>query len=438
MKIYRDSEISKLKDSIKKEARSDVFKNISKNRPKESNALDTIIKEQLERVTIDIGKWRQYVEAAEDIDNPDRLELMEQYKEFVDDYQLWAVMQTRIAKATSGSFKIMDQDGEIDEDETKKFLDPQGFPLPWFRNFMTYIVKSKFYGFEAVQLGNVINDTFDEVKNIPEENTIPYYDAMIKDVNITFSKESDNVIYFKDSEFDNWVIRVGSKTDLGLINKCAPYVIYKKVFGNWSQHASIFGMPMRVGTTSLADNERRQNLINAFLEQEGATWLIKDENDQVEFIESGGTDPHQIYGMLIEKCDAAISKIVLGQTGTTDEKAYSGSAGVHAVTESDVIYSDKLDIKAVVNEMLIPRMKKIGMISDSKKIFGGWDHSEKLTIQEWGTVIAQLSQSGFAVDPEDVEKHTTIKVDPTIVSTPENKSISIMNKIDKLYGKDNS
>ena len=446
MKILRDKQINDLKTEIKesaiKETRADIFKNVSNNIPSKGNAFAKILAEQLERINKNIDSWENAVDAAEDIDNPDRQELIEMYKDFIDDYQLWSVMQSRKTKSTSGSFKIMDEEGEIDEEETKKFLDPQGLPLPWFRNFMKLVVDSKFYGWEAIQLGDVLDNKFVSIDKIPEENTIPYYDAMIKDTNQAFSKSSDNVIYFigKDNteDFDTWVIRTGSKTDLGLINKCAKYIIYKKVFGNWSQHASIFGMPLRVGTTDMNDPLRKGNMQNAFIEQEGATWIIKDLLDEIEFLQQSGTDPHQIYGVLIDKCDSAISKIVLSQTGTTDEKAYSGSAGVHALTEADVIYSDKLDIKAVVNEMLIPRMKKIGMISDSKKIFGGWDNSEKLTIQEWATVIAQLSQAGFAVDSEDVEKHTTIKVDTTIVSTPENKSISIMNKIESLYGKNNS
>jgi len=446
MKLLTDSDLNKIKAEAKESAtaqtRAEIFKNVSKNIPTRGNAFAKILAEQLERIDKDIDDWQNAVDAAEDIDNPDRLDLMEMYKDFIDDYQLWSVMQSRITKSTSGNFKIMDEHGGIDEEEQRKFLDPQGLPLPWFRKFMKLVVDSKFYGWEAIQLGDVVGNTFKEIDKIPEENTIPYFDAMLINVNNSFSKNSDNVIYFDSKankeDYDTWVVRTGSRTDLGLINKCAKYIIYKKVFGNWSQHAAIFGMPLRVGTTDMNDPLRKGNMQNAFIEQEGSSWIIKDIQDEIEFLQQSGTDPHQIYGMLIDKCDSAISKIILSQTGTTDEKAYSGSATVHAETEADVIYSDKLDIKAVVNEMLIPRMKKIGMISDSKKIFGGWDQSETLTIKDWALIIEQLSRSGFSVDAEDVEKHTTIKVDPTIVSTPENKSISIMNKINSLYGKDNS
>jgi len=305
---------------------------------------------------------------------------------------------------------------------------------------MTYVIQSKFYGWEAIQLGDIVDDRFSYVEKIPEENQIPYYDLMIKNANLGYlAGSNDNQIDFTKEPYNTWVIRVGSKTDLGLINKCAPYIIWKQVFGNWSQHASVFGMPLRVGKTDLADNQRRQNLINAFEDMTGASYLIQDVLDEVEVIEQkGGGDPHMIYGMLIDKCDQAISKIVLSQTGTTDEKSFAGSAGVHQDTENDIIFSDKLFIKNVINDFLIPRMKKIGMIAEGKNVYGSWDFSEKMSIDEWASVILKLSQSGFSVDSEDVEDKTKLRVDPTIVGVPENKTFSIMNKVNKDYGTNNS
>ena len=290
-------------EKFKKGIELDIFKNISKNIPKQANAFDKIIAEQLDRVTRDIGKWRSNVDAAEDIHNPDRQELMEMFRDFVDDYQLWATMQSRLNKAVSGSFKIMDETGEVDKEENKKFIDPQGFPLKWFRDFMIFVEEAKFYGWEAIQLGDVVDDRFEWIEKIPEENQIPYWDAMIKNVNQTFLPHGDNAIHFsEDPALNTWVVRTGSKTDLGLINKCAPYIIWKNVFGDWAQHAAVFGMPLRVGTTDLADNERRQNFIQAFEDMIGASYVLKGLQDEIEFVErKGGADHHNIYGMIIEK-----------------------------------------------------------------------------------------------------------------------------------------
>ena len=141
MKFLSDDKINKIKQA----ARLDVFKNISQNTPKEANALDKVISDQLDRITRNIEDWRNNVDSAEDIDNPDRLALMEMFRDFVDDYQLFATMQSRTNKAISGSFKIMDTEGNVDEEENKKFNDPQGFPLPWFRDFMRFVMDAKFY-----------------------------------------------------------------------------------------------------------------------------------------------------------------------------------------------------------------------------------------------------------------------------------------------------
>lgn len=431
MKILSDKKIKELEFK----AKVDVFKNVSAKTPEQANAIDKIIAEQLDRVDRDIGKWRTSVEAAEDINNPDRQELMEMYRDFIDDSQLFSTMETRVLKSISGSFKIVNEKGEKDDVESLKFMNPIGFPHKWFQDFMKYVMDSIFYGWEAIQLGDVVNDCFAEVEKIPEENQIPYYDSMIKDVNIMFTKDGDNTIFFGEDPVDTWVVRVGSKTNLGLINKCAPYIIWKNVFGSWSQHASIFGMPMRVGTTDLADNQRRQNLINAFEEMTGASYIIKDLQDEIELIErKGSSDPNRIYGALIEKCDQAISKIVLGQTGTTDEKAFAGSADVHSSVLDSIILADKVNIMTVVNDILIPRMQKIGMISSSKKLYGVWDFGEKLTTTQWAEIILKLSQSGYVVPAEEVTKKTGVEVDEQVVAVPENRTFSIMNKIDKLYG----
>lgn len=435
MKIFSDKQLEKIKFL----AKVDAFKDVSKKKPLQANVVDKIIAEQLDRVERDIGKWRNNVDAAEDIDNPDRQELMEMYRDFVDDSQLFSTMETRILKAISGSFKIVNEKGERDDAESLKFINPLGYPHKWFQDFMKYLMDAVFYGWEAIQLGDVKNDIFTEVIKIPEQNQIPYYDSMIKDVNIVFTPNNDNTIYFGKEPVNTWVIRTGSKTNLGLINKCAPYIIWKNVFGSWSQHAAVFGMPLRVGSTDLADNQRRQNLIQAFEEMTGASYIIKDPLDDIDLVErKGSSDPNRIYGALIEKCDQAISKIILGQTGTTDEKAFAGSADVHSSVLDSLILADKINIMTVVNDQLIPRMQRIGIIPSGKKYFGVWDFSEELTIKEWAEVILKLSQSGYVVPAEEVTKKTGVEVDEQVIAVPENKNISIMNKIDKLYGKNNS
>ena len=435
--------------------------NIDKKLSKKANVLSQINTEQLERLVNDISQWRSAVESAEDVDNPDKYELARMFKDTIDDYQVWSATQIRINKSTNGSFRILDSNGEIDKEEQLKFIDPVGNPLPWFRNFMKIIENAKFYGYSATQLGDIIDNKFKWVEGIPFENLIPLYDLMIRDAEAGYTLASDNVIDLKAFPQANWVITTGSKKDLGLLNKCVPYVIYKSVFGSWAQHADVFGMPLRIGKVDLNDAERRQNLIDMFENMTNATYGIFDPADEVEFIsDKGGSDPHNIYGELINKCDAAISKIILSQTGTTDEKAFAGSAKTHENILKDVIHSDKLDIQQVVNEQLIPRMKKLGMIDQGKQIYAAWDFDEGLTIIEWSKVITELNKSyritaeeahkrvGIAVEEKDIVQDKTqaksskktetdekddTQIKPDAQNNAQNKMTSIMNKVNDYY-----
>lgn len=408
---------------------------ISKKLPPRANLSFAIIPEQLRRIEKDIGTWRSNVDSAEDITNPDREALMEMYRDFVDDYQLWSAMQQRINKAITGNFIIVDEEGMKDEEETKKFLDPKNFPLQWFRDFMRIAINAKFYGYEVAQLGDIVDDKFRYVEKIPEQNLIPYYHSVILDIRHGYIAGGGNTVDIEEEPYRTWTIGIGSPTDLGLINKCAPYVIYKQVFGSWSQHADLFGMPLRIGKTELRDNERRQNMIDMFENMEGATFGIFDPDDNVEFVEQkGSSDPHNIYGQLIRKCDQAMAKIILSQTGTTDEKSFAGSAQVHEKILDDLIFADKLDIAALVNDELIPRMKKLGMIAKEKKIFGVWDFTEKVSIKEWAEIIKNLALI-YNIPPEEVEGKIGIKIEELdeVDKLPENKMTSIMNKMKDYY-----
>lgn len=421
------------------EAATELFKNFTGKPQKQASVADRIYTEVLDRIKMEIADWRSAVESAEDDINPDREELLILYKDIIDDYQVEAGMGQRIDMAISGAFQIIDDNGEEDEEEVKKFLDPKGNPLPWFRELMRIIILSKFYGYTVANLGPVIDDIFQEVYRIPEQNLVPIYRSVLKDSRTGITQ--DNMIPVRKDPQWTWLIESGSTTDLGLLNKIAPLYIYKKVFGAWTQHANTFGMPARVGRTDLRDKERKQNMIDMFTASEKAPWVILDETDMIEYVSgTGSSDPHQIYGELINKCDAGISKIILRQTGTTDEKSFSGSADVHKGILDSVIKSDQLDIAAVVNSQLIPKMKKIGIIPRGKKIIGVWDNSEQLTIEEWSKVFVNLTQAGHRVTSEEIKKHTSLDTEEIQQEQqdqnnviPDNKFTSVMDEVHNFY-----
>lgn len=66
------------------------------------------------------------------------------------------------------------------------------------------------------------------------------------------------------------------------------------------------------------------------------------------------TDFYKIYLENIQSCNENISKLINGQTGTTDEKAYVGSAEVHERILNDYTFSRLRKMEYIINNQLIP------------------------------------------------------------------------------------
>lgn len=421
-KAFTTAEKSKLTEFI-----GEVGRDMKNQSSASKQAIDRIVEEQVDRLKQDIENWRLAQANAEDPDNPEPLDLYQLYLDAIDDDQVFSTVQQRVSKAISGRIALKDENNEIDEELTKVLIKPDGTPLPWFREFLRICMMSKFYGYSIAQFREPIDGKFiinlkngdKPVEKIPFVNMVPRKRAIRKDINSSVQEES-NLIPIYGGAGSDWLIACGNDDDLGLLNKVGPFYIWKKVFGAWSQHAGIFGMPFRKGKTNIADNERKQNMINMFEAMTGATYFIGHEDDDVEisYPTGGSGNASDIYKNLIEKCNQAIAKIVLSQTGTTDEKAFAGSAGVHENVMSEVTWSDKLDLAAVVDEQLIPFLKRIGMLAESADVFASWEIEDRVTPKEWSEIISALA-TVFDLDADEVGKKFNLTLEAKeVVATP--------------------
>lgn len=400
-----------------------------------------IVEKNLDRISKDIQTWRDAQACAEDLDSPDRLELMQIYKDVLDDAQVYSNIQIRLNKATSGTFGIF-KEGEIDEELSKKFVDNKGFPLPWFRSFLISAEWGKLYGNELINLGEISNGMFSWVKRIPEENLVPQWEGFIFDCELGFSRSEEsgsnvNFMRYDDPKVKNWLVPVGDGKDLGLLNKVTPYMIWKEVFGSWSMHADLFGQPLRIGKTDISDPEMKQNMLDMLSNLNQGAYAAIDLEDIVELLQEQKGDPHKIYEALIDKCDAAISKLILGGTMITDDGSSRSQSEVHERSSESIIFADKIDIQTVVNEKLIPRMKALGILPEGD-YSGAWNMDERLSTIEWADTILKLSQAGHNVTKEEAEKRIgveleePIEVEPIDPNKPKEKSTE-MNNVMNLY-----
>jgi hypothetical protein len=357
---------------------NEIF-NFNKPQPQKANIRKTIdFEQQLQRVRQDATKYNIALQAAESPMYPNRFLLMQTYQQIVLDAQVQSAMLQRKSKILSKQFIVCGPDGEMDEIKTAYFNQK------WFYDFQNLALDSIFWGFSLVQFGPIINDKYTSVELIPRIYVVPEF-SLVRTNTATVTDGK----HFDEAPYNNWCIGVGEKKDLGIMMYLAPYVIWKKnAMAAWAEFAEVFGSPIRIGKTDVRDELTRKNMENMLRNMGVASWAVLDLNDNIELMQASRTDAYAVFDKVVERCNSEISKIVLGQTGTTDEKAYSGSANVHEGVAEMIAKQDTLKMQFVIEDQLVPMMIKNGF--DLSGCTFKYDDSENLPLMEQAKIDASF------------------------------------------------
>lgn len=357
---------------------NDIF-NFNKPQPQKANIRKTIdFEQQLQRVRQDATKFNIALQAAESPMYPNRFLLMQTYQQIVLDGQVQSAMLQRKSKILCKKFMVYGPDGECDETKTELFNQK------WFYDFQSLSLDSIFWGFSCVQFGAIINDKYSSVELIPRIYVVPEF-SLVRTNTATVTEGK----HFDEAPYNNWCIGVGEKRDLGLMMYLAPYVIWKKnAMAAWAEFAEVFGSPIRVGKTDVRDEMTRKNMENMLKNMGVASWAVLDLNDNIELMQASRTDAYAVFDKMVERCNSEISKIILGQTGTTDEKAYSGSANVHEGVAAMIAKQDTLKMQFIIEDQLVPMMIRNGF--DLAGCTFKYDDSESLPLIEQAKIDASF------------------------------------------------
>lgn len=357
--------------TAKKQANEDFKKKAKK-------AMSKVSRQMLSRQAAAINRWQAARMTAESEIMPNNTELIRIYKDIEIDAHLWALTQTLRLKTLANAFAVYNENDEIDQDATDLFT------KKWFREVQVAVVDADLYGFSLVQLGDIVNGCFIEAEVVPREYVVQQKGGVKKNVG-----NPNDLIPFNASGFQNWLVPIGRVRDLGILDKAAPLVIKKKeVISAWSEAAELFGMPMRIGRTNIQDADKRENMENMLSNMGEAAWGLFDNDDVIELIQTSKTDFSNLYNSFIERVNSELSKLLLLQTGTTDEKSFTGSAKVHEGILQDVIESYILKVEDVANEILLPICERHGLIKMGCYLKA--NNEQKLPPQEMLKIITEL------------------------------------------------
>jgi hypothetical protein len=293
-----------------------------------------------------IAQWRMAVETALSPPYYMREPLLRILERTVDDADVFSAIDTRVKKVLAEKFYLINTKGEPDPGATKLL------ESSWMMAVIKAIIESEFYGTSVVELekASMAQGRFTKCMLIPREYLSPERGMITPD-----PANPEWIIPYREMPFSNWLLEFGDPDDLGTLKKVAYYYIRKQFSEkDWSKHSERFGMPHLVVRTTTTDEKELDEMEQTAAEFGQNGYLILDDMDNVELLESRQNAPQEMYNTALKYWDSKIAKVLSGQESTTSPKAFVGAAEVHERILETYNDADLRRCTADINEKVIP------------------------------------------------------------------------------------
>jgi len=354
----------------------------------------------------DIGNWRRAWQRAISVEWPSRVDLHAIYRDIRIDGQ-WLAVTGQIKKEVLQKVVVIvkrdDPETEIPE------LSSQLEDAQWFIDYCDLVIDSILEGYRLAEFGEVIDvngiKKFSEVEAVDPDHVIPEHNVFVRNISDSWK----NGIDYTKPPYNQWVIGIGKKKDLGLLNAIAPHALAKKnMLAFWDKFGEIFGMPIRVGKTNTNNAADRRDMADMLEKMGAASWGLFNDGTEIEIIETTRGDAWQVYDKRIERANSEISKAIIHQTMTTDNGSSKSQSETHLTIQEKVIEYFARLVRIAINDKLIPFMIMHG--------FKGWenakakyDDTKEYSIEEVSRLLEVLLQH-YDIDADHIKENYNIPV----------------------------
>lgn len=347
-----------------------------------------------------IDDWIMSVTSATDPDDPRRGLLYRFYQSLYNDEHLQTTIDNRVLPVQQAEFNLVD-DNDNEDEEAKKLLN-----RPWYHQLIRICFLHQLQGVSLADISHLDeNLEISHVEEVPMSNYIPQQMIIVKE-------ESDKTGWsYKDGALEPYYVQFGSPWALGMLNELAIIILAKKLgMGSWMNHIEKYGIPPVFVTSDRQDKKRLDELFEMMQDFRNNFFAVLSGNEKVEYGKESGGNAVNAYLPLEERCDNQISKRLLGQTGTTTNGAWEGTAEVHERVEKSRHEYDKMLFQFYFNYIIIPKLVKISPVyKPLERLKLKWDDTESLSITEYIEAINKLAYT-FDFDWELVAKKTGLPI----------------------------
>jgi hypothetical protein len=411
----------------------------------EKNIANTLAPIIIPRLKQDISNWRTSITEAERPILPFRYLQQQMYLDTALDPHICACVERRKSLTLLRKFEFHNEDGSINEEWTNYFDNKD-----WFDRFISYSLDSIFYGYSLISMGDIVNNNFINVNLIRRGNVSP---DRLNVAPVPYDPAGVNFTEEPYSDFHIWISTPNehgvSNCGYGLFYVLTPLAIFAKNNLTYNaQYNELFGMPLRQLKSDKKDEEERLTLQQAMENMGAKGWIITNTDDELILHNAHAGQGFGAYSDLEHRLQKQISKIILGHADALDStpgKLGSGQADEftdkspqdHAF--EDVRVKDGDFIMNIVNEKLLPLMRKNGINVPENLVFTWSTDEEDMYLQKFtneqnikiSEFIYNMTYAGYEMTQETIKKLTNIDFEPftgnirdkqnTAGGVPENK-----------------
>lgn len=347
-----------------------------------------------------IDDWIMSVTSATDPDDPRRGLLYRFYQSLYNDEHLQTTIDNRVLPVQQAEFNLVD-DNDNEDTEAKKLLD-----RPWYHQLIRICFLHQLQGVSLADISHLDDNLeISHVEEVPMSNYIPQQMIIVKE-------ESDKTGWsYKDGALEPYYVQFGNAWALGMLNELAVIILAKKLgLGSWMNYIEKYGIPPVFVTSDRQDKKRLDELFEMMQDFRNNFFAVLSGNEKVEYGKEAGGNTTDAFLPLEERCDNQISKRLLGQTGTTENGAWEGTAEIHERVEKSRHEYDKMVFQFYFNYIIIPKLVKISPVyKPLERLKLKWDDTESLSITEYIEAINKLAYT-FEFDHKEVAKKTGLPI----------------------------
>lgn len=333
----------------------------------------------------------------------DRSRLIDIYEACVQqDAHLRGVLETLFSQIVGERFMMAKQNekGKYTKDipATKKIQNTE------FLKIIHGIAESKLYGYTGMEfMIDPKRQNELQVNYVERRNILADQKCIVQRQGIWMPQWS-----FDDPKYSDHYVLVNNG-DLGLFSAVAPLILAKKfTFANYVNFSHTYGQPIIHGKTESENTIDRKRMANDIASAAQNKVIVTGLNDEVDIKTFTMSNSEHVFTGLIAIVDKDVSNLILGSesmAGAT--QSYVGATRAHENIFRDRIEVYRDYIELVMNESVIPRLVRLGYLSDGLE----FKYAKRIEMSDEDRIrLFQNLSASWEMDPETIEQEFGVKV----------------------------